>query len=74
MADISLEAVTGKLNRIGYEAFIRNVMVALGNGPATVDALRAVEQRCSDESALIVEHARWALQRLALQTASAQPA
>ena len=23
MADISLEAVTGKLNRVGYEAFIQ---------------------------------------------------
>jgi epoxyqueuosine reductase len=62
------------IRRIGHEAFIRNVMVALGNGPPTAAALHAVEQRCSDESALVAEHARWALQRLAPQAARAQPA
>jgi epoxyqueuosine reductase len=52
------------VRRIGYEAFIRNVMVALGNGPADEAARRAVEMRCRDDSALIAEHARWALARL----------
>ncbi|MET0280165.1 MAG: tRNA epoxyqueuosine(34) reductase QueG [Steroidobacteraceae bacterium] len=62
------------IRRIGYEAFIRNVMVALGNGPATAAARSAVEQRCRDESALIAEHARWALRRLVPLAASTQPA
>jgi epoxyqueuosine reductase len=52
------------VRRIGHEAFIRNVMVALGNGPATEAALAAVDQRCEDESELVAEHARWARQRL----------
>jgi epoxyqueuosine reductase len=60
------------IRRIGYEAFIRNVMVALGNGPPDPAAIAAVRHRCSDDSALVAEHARWALDRLALR--AAQPA
>ena len=32
MADISLETVTGKLNRIGYDAFIQSLRQAKGAG------------------------------------------
>jgi epoxyqueuosine reductase len=52
------------VRRIGYEAFIRNVMVALGNGPAEPAALDAVNARAADASELIAEHARWACARL----------
>jgi epoxyqueuosine reductase len=52
------------IRRIGHEAFIRNVAVALGNGPADPEAIAALQIRCNDESALIAEHARWALERL----------
>jgi epoxyqueuosine reductase len=52
------------VRRIGHEAFIRNVVVALGNGPADPAALQVLEARCNDSSALIAEHARWARQRL----------
>jgi len=37
MADISLEAVTGKLNRIGYEAFIQALRQAKGAGNRNVE-------------------------------------
>lgn len=37
MADISLEAVTGKLNRIGYEAFIQSLRQAKGAGNRNAD-------------------------------------
>jgi epoxyqueuosine reductase len=53
------------VRRIGHEAFIRNVMVALGNGPADPAALAALEARRHDDSELIAEHARWAMDRLA---------
>jgi epoxyqueuosine reductase len=53
------------VRRIGYEAFIRNVMVALGNGPADPAALQTLVVRSNDASDLIAEHARWALTRLA---------
>jgi epoxyqueuosine reductase len=52
------------VRRIGYEAFIRNVCVALGNGPADEVAIHALRQRSSDDSALIAEHARWGLEQL----------
>jgi epoxyqueuosine reductase len=52
------------VRRIGYEAFIRNVAVALGNGAGDATAMQALRDRCSDPSALIAEHARWALDRL----------
>jgi len=50
--------------RIGYERFLRNVAVALGNGPATAPALAALHARRNDASALVREHVGWALQRL----------
>jgi epoxyqueuosine reductase len=52
------------VRRIGYEAFIRNVAVALGNGPASDAALQALRDRSADGSDLIAEHARWALEQL----------
>ena len=52
------------IRRIGYECFIRNVMVALGNGPSSDAARRATGSRLADHSELIAEHARWAHDRL----------
>jgi epoxyqueuosine reductase len=52
------------VRRIGHEAFIRNVVVALGNGPADPDAIKVLDERCRDASPLIAEHARWALDQL----------
>ena len=37
MADISLEAVTGKLNRVGYEAFIQALRHAKSAGNRNVE-------------------------------------
>ena len=37
MSDISLEAVTGKLNRVGYEAFFKAMRLARGAGNAHVE-------------------------------------
>jgi epoxyqueuosine reductase len=52
------------IRRIGYEAFLRNVMVALGNGPPDEEVIALLRERSGDDSALIAEHARWALDRL----------
>jgi epoxyqueuosine reductase len=59
------------IRRIGHEAFIRNVAVALGNGPAEPEAMAALRSRCTDESELIAEHARWALAQLESRAAGA---
>ncbi len=62
------------VRRIGYEAFIRNVAVALGNGPGDDATLQALRARCSDSSELIAEHARWAVDRLVANGAPAHQA
>ena len=52
------------IRRIGHERFLRNVAVALGNGPATAEAITALESRREDSSPLLREHVHWALDRL----------
>ena len=52
------------IRRIGYECWLRNVAVALGNGPATDEAVAALAARRDHESALVREHVEWALGRL----------
>jgi epoxyqueuosine reductase len=53
------------IRRVGYERWLRNVAVALGNGPATPEAVEALRSRVDDPSALVREHVTWALARLA---------
>ena len=47
--------------RIGYLRWSRNIAVALGNAPASGEAIRALEARRADPSALVREHVEWAL-------------
>jgi epoxyqueuosine reductase len=49
--------------RIGYERWLRNIAVALGNAPATPEVLSALEARREDVSPLVREHVEWALSR-----------
>lgn len=57
-----LERTAGSaIRRIGYECWLRNIAVALGNAastPAVIDALLA---RRDSESPLVAEHVDWAL-------------
>ena len=47
--------------RIGYERWLRNVAVGLGNAPQSEAVCRALEARRDDSSALVREHVAWAL-------------
>ena len=49
--------------RIGYERWLRNIAVALGNAPATPEVTNALSARRDDPSELVREHVRWALAR-----------
>jgi epoxyqueuosine reductase len=49
------------IRRIGYERWLRNIAVALGNAPSTPGNLAALEARRDDASALVREHVAWAL-------------
>ena len=52
------------IRRIGHERWLRNIAVALGNGPPTAEARAALEARRAHPSALVREHVGWALARL----------
>jgi epoxyqueuosine reductase len=49
------------IRRIGYECWLRNVAVALGNAPTSSEVLQALHARQEDASALVREHVQWAL-------------
>jgi epoxyqueuosine reductase len=55
------------IRRIGYERWLRNVAVALGNGPAMPEVLAALRARLDHPSALVREHVAWALARHAAE-------
>ncbi|CAK0762185.1 epoxyqueuosine reductase [Gammaproteobacteria bacterium] len=52
------------IRRIGYEQFLRNVAVALGNAPrGDPEAVMALRSQTGHPSALVREHVLWALAR-----------
>ena len=52
------------IRRIGHERWLRNIAVALGNGPATDEARTALTARADHPSELVREHVAWAMSRL----------
>ena len=59
MADISLEAVTGKLNRVGYEAFMQALRHAKSAGHRNVELahwLFHILQKNSTDISLTADH------------------
>jgi len=56
-----LERTEGSaIRRIGYERWLRNIAVALGNAPVTDANAAALAARADDSSALVREHVAWA--------------
>jgi epoxyqueuosine reductase len=56
------------IRRIGYARWLRNIAVAIGNGPASSAAIAALNHRliqCNDAN--VTEHIQWALARLVNQ-------
>ena len=51
------------IHRLGYERWLRNLAVALGNASASDEVLGALETRRLDSSLLVREHVHWALAR-----------
>ncbi len=51
------------IHRLGYERWLRNIAVALGNAPSTPQVWAALETRRSDPSLMVREHVLWALTR-----------
>lgn len=51
------------IHRIGYECWLRNIAVALGNAPASTAVVQALEKNSGHPSALVREHVAWALRQ-----------
>jgi len=51
------------IRRIGYECWLRNIAVALGNAPPSASAIAALQARSDHASALVREHVQWALRQ-----------
>lgn len=49
------------IRRIGYERWLRNIAIALGNSEDITGAIAALESRREDPSPLVREHVEWAL-------------
>lgn len=64
-AEFSERTAGSPIHRIGHARWLRNIAVALGNGPATPAARAALQARADDEDAVVREHVAWALARLA---------
>jgi epoxyqueuosine reductase len=51
------------IRRIGYQRWLRNIAVALGNAESSPSVIDALAARQLHDSAMIREHVQWALQR-----------
>jgi len=49
------------IRRIGYECWLRNIAVALGNAASNDEIISALNSRRDHSSELIKEHVEWAL-------------
>jgi len=59
-----LQNTTGSaIRRIGYECWLRNIAIALGNAPTSAEVIAALNHRMNHPSVLVKEHVEWALQQ-----------
>lgn len=50
------------IRRIGYESWLRNIAIALGNAPTSEAIISALKARLNDASPIVREHVEWALE------------
>jgi epoxyqueuosine reductase len=51
------------IRRAGYEGWLRNLAVGLGNAPTSTDVVASLRARENDPSPVVQEHVAWALAR-----------
>jgi epoxyqueuosine reductase len=51
------------IRRIGYQQWLRNIAVGLGNAPYAEEIVTALRARLDDPSAMVREHVQWALEQ-----------
>lgn len=52
------------IRRIGHRRWLRNIAVALGNGPGSPKVVAALSRQLQHPDAMVQEHVAWALERL----------
>ena len=60
------------IRRIGYERWLRNIAVGLGNAPSSAAVTAALNARRDHASALVREHVAWALEQHSKKSQQAQ--
>lgn len=61
--DFEVKLAGSPIRRIGYQQWLRNLAVGLGNAPTLPSVVQALKNRSNDSSALVQEHVRWALKQ-----------
>jgi epoxyqueuosine reductase len=61
--DFEEKTLGSPIRRAGYECWLRNIAIALGNAPTSKSVTNVLLLRRSDPSDLVREHTTWALQR-----------
>ncbi len=51
------------IRRIGYDCWLRNIAIALGNAPTSKEIIAALNSRLNNVSEMVNEHITWALQQ-----------
>ncbi|WP_028453314.1 tRNA epoxyqueuosine(34) reductase QueG [Chitinilyticum aquatile] len=67
-ADFLARMAGSPIYRIGYEQWLRNLAVGLGNAPRSAAVMAALQARADDASELVREHVTWALAQHAGRT------
>ncbi len=60
-ADFKERMAGSAIFRIGYQQWLRNIAVGLGNAPTSPEVINALKTRENDENEIIREHVAWAL-------------
>ena len=68
-AEFMANTAGSPIRRIGYECWLRNLAVGLGNADTTVEVINALHAKRSHDSPLVREHVQWALERHAANMA-----
>lgn len=61
--DFEAKLAGSPIRRIGYQQWLRNLAVGLGNAPTSPSVVQALKNRSNDPSVLVQEHVHWALKQ-----------
>jgi len=61
--DFEQKTLGSAIRRIGYQSWLRNVVVALGNAPHDPHIIAALQAHYDSQNSLIREHIDWAIQQ-----------